>query len=229
MGDFIYGAIKGFLISIIPIAILLGLGLIGLAWPWLKFLVYGVAGLISILILWTILLIVFFPEIRKHDLGWPLTYGYIWRKIWPFRKKYGTAINRKFLKRYENERRVERNQNIILFLMVFGIIVSLIFATLCIVKTLEMWAVVLITIAEGIFLSCCGFGISKLVTVMKDEYKLYEYEILGTNSNGQYLLTEEGRQRLEKIRKDENNRATIISISLLALFMVVVAVCLTFI
>ncbi len=111
--------------------------------------------------------------------------------------------------------------------MVLGIIVSLIFAPLCIVATLEMWAVVLITIAEGIFLSCCGFGISKLVTVMKDEYKLCEYETLGTNSNGQYLLTEEGRQRLAKIKKDENNRATIISISLLALFMVVVAVCIT--
>ena len=92
MGDFIYGVIKVFLISIIPIVILLGLGLIGLIWPWLKFIVYGVAGLISILILWTILLIVLFPEIRKHNLGWPLTYGYIWRKIWPFRKKYGTAI-----------------------------------------------------------------------------------------------------------------------------------------
>ncbi len=49
MGDFIYGVIKVFLISIIPIVILLGLGLIGLIWPWLKFIVYGVAGLISIL------------------------------------------------------------------------------------------------------------------------------------------------------------------------------------
>ena len=44
MGDFIYGVIKVFLISIIPIVILLGLGLIGLIWPWLKFIVYGVAG-----------------------------------------------------------------------------------------------------------------------------------------------------------------------------------------
>lgn len=118
MEDFIRGAIKGMLIVIVPIAVLLALGIIALSWSWLKYIVYIFIGFI----LWTILLIILFPEIKRHDLGWPLTYGYIWRKIWPFRKKYGTASNRRVEKRLHREAKLRFNKDLQAFLLVFGII-----------------------------------------------------------------------------------------------------------